>query len=167
MVRVACYHLPMNTRTIGIFLVCIGASLLAGFWGSTATVTSITGWYATINQPFWTPPNWVFMPVWTLLYILMGSSVALVWSSGKPKVLLLVLFFFVHLAVNAYWSIAFFGNHDPLTALMVIGLMWVMIVTMMVWFWRYSKMATYLLIPYLLWVSYASTLNLGILVLNP
>lgn len=157
----------MNIRTTGIFLVCIGASLLAGFWGSTATVPSIAGWYATLNRPFWTPPNWVFMPVWTLLYILMGTSVALVWNAGKRKALLPVLFFFVHLAVNAYWSIAFFGNHDPRTALAVIVVMWFMIVVMMVWFWRYSRTATYLLTPYLLWVGYASSLNLGILVLNP
>lgn len=157
----------MSIRTIGIFLICIGVSLLAGFWGSTATVPSIAGWYSTLNKPFWTPPNWVFMPMWTLLYILMGASVALVWNAGKRKALLPVLFFLVHLAVNAYWSIAFFGNHDPRTALAVIVVMCFMIVVMMVWFWRYSRTATYLLTPYLLWVGYASSLNLGILVLNP
>lgn len=146
---------------------CIGASLLAGFWGSTATIESITGWYATINRPFWTPPNWVFGPVWTLLYILMGISVAFVWNSGKPKVLLPVLFFAVHLAVNVYWSIAFFANQNPQMALAVIAVLWIMIVVMMVWFWRYSRTATYLLVPYLLWVSYASTLNLGVVLLNP
>jgi translocator protein len=158
----------MNTlRTVGIFLICIAASLLAGFWGSTGTVESIPGWYSTINKPFWTPPNWVFMPVWTLLFILMGTAAALVWKTGKKGVWMPVLFFFAHLAVNTYWSIAFFSNQDAVTALYVIALLWLMIVGMMVWFWRYSRLATYLLVPYLVWVSYASTLNVGIVLLNP
>lgn len=157
----------MSIRTIGIFLVCIGVSLLAGFWGSTATAPSIAGWYSTLNKPFWTPPNWVFMPVWTLLYILMGVSIALVWKTGRPKVFLAVLFFLLHLAVNVWWSITFFGSHDIFASLIIIKTLWVMIAIMMLWFWRFSKMSTYLLAPYLAWVSYATTLNLGILVLNP
>lgn len=157
----------MNIRTVGIFLLCIGASLGAGFWGSTATVESITGWYASIVRPFWTPPNWVFMPVWTLLYVLMGTSAALVWRTGKSGVLRPVVFFFLHLAVNAYWSIVFFGQHDPRTAFVVIIALWLMIAGMMFWFWKYSRNATYLLVPYLVWVSYASSLNLGIILLNP
>ncbi len=154
----------MNIRTIGIFLFSIGASLAAGFWGSTATVESITGWYASLNQPSWTPPNWVFMPVWTLLYILMGTSVALVWKqkgSLKP-----VLFFFAHLVVNTAWSLVFFGQHQVGLALIIISLLWIMIASMMLWFWKYSRASTYLLAPYLVWVTYATTLNIGIMVLN-
>ncbi len=153
-------------RTVGIFLICIAASLLAGFWGSTGTVGSIAGWYSIINKPFWTPPNWVFMPVWTLLFILMGTAAALVWKSGKKDAWKPVLFFFAHLVVNTYWSIVFFTNQDPVTALYVIAVLWLMIVGMMVWFWRYSRVATYLLVPYILWVSYATTLNIGIVLLN-
>ena len=157
----------MNIRTIGIFVLCIGASLLAGFYGSLSTVQNITGWYATIVRPFWTPPNWVFMPVWTMLYVLMGSAAALVWTSKKKaKKLLPVGFFFAHLIQNACWSVVFFGNHDPNTALIIIVAMWLSIITMMVWYWRYSRLATYLLVPYILWVSYASTLNLGVVLLN-
>lgn len=157
----------MNVRTLGIFLLCIGASLGAGFWGSTATILSITGWYAGLVRPVWTPPNWLFMPVWTLLYLLMGSATALVWNSAKPGAWRPVAFFFVHLLVNAYWSIVFFGQHDPKTAFALIVVMWLMIAGMMFWFWKYSRLATYLLVPYLIWVSYASSLNLGIIMLNP
>ncbi len=158
----------MNARAIGIFGLCIGTSLFAGFYGSLSTVESITDWYSTIVRPFWTPPNWVFMPVWTLLYVLMGSAAALVWTSKKSaKKALPVAFFFAHLVLNAYWSVAFFGNHDPETALVIVVAMWLSIITMMVWYWRYSKLATYLLVPYILWVSYAATLNLGIILLNP
>ncbi|MEK7201592.1 MAG: TspO/MBR family protein [Patescibacteria group bacterium] len=157
----------MNFRSAGIFLICIGASLLVGFWGSSSTVPSITGWYATLTKPFWTPPNWVFMPVWTLLYILMGSAMALVWTSSKKGKVLPVAFFLAHLMVNLYWSIAFFGNHDLVVALATIIVLLLMIVGMMVWYWRYSRVATYLLVPYLLWVSYATSLNLGIIMLNP
>ncbi len=107
------------------------------------------------------------MPVWTLLFILMGTAAALVWKTGKKGVWMPVLFFFAHLAVNTYWSIAFFSNQDAVTALYVIALLWLMIVGMMVWFWRYSRLASYLLVPYLVWVSYASTLNVGIVLLNP
>lgn len=156
----------MNLRTLGMFILCIGASLFAGFYGSTATVPNITTWYANLVRPSWTPPNWVFMPVWTLLYVLMGTSVALVWKSARKGILWPVAFFFVHLLVNAYWSIAFFGQHQVALAVGIIGVMWTMIAIMMLWFWRYSRLATYLLVPYLVWVTYATTLNIGIMVLN-
>ncbi len=156
----------MNIRTLGIFILCIGASLLAGFYGSIATVPNITTWYANLVRPSWTPPNWVFMPVWTLLYVLMGTSVALVWKSARKGVVWPVAFFFVHLLVNAYWSIAFFGQHQVELAVGIIAVMWIMIAVMMVWFWKYSRLATYLLVPYLVWVTYATTLNIGVMVLN-
>lgn len=157
----------MTIRTAGMFLLCIGAALSAGFWGATATIEAIPTWYASINKPTWTPPNWVFMPVWTTLYILMGAAAALVWRTGKQGVWKPVLLFFVHLLVNTYWSISFFGNQDPQTALMVIAVLWLMIVAMMMWFYRYTHIAAYLLVPYLLWISYASSLNLGVVLLNP
>jgi tryptophan-rich sensory protein len=106
------------------------------------------------------------MPVWTLLYILMGVAAALVWKTGKKGILAPVGFFFAHLLVNAYWSIAFFGNNDPRTAFVVIVAMWLMIVVMIKWFRAYSKPASYLLVPYLVWVTYATTLNIGVMVLN-
>ncbi len=156
----------MNLRTIGIFCITIGASLLAGYWGSASTMPNITGWYANLIRPSWTPPNWVFFPVWTTLYILMGTAAALVWKSAQKGSGKAVLFFFAHLFVNTAWSIVFFGQHNTGGALIIIAVMWVMIATMMLWFWRYSRTATYLLAPYLVWVSYASTLNAGVYFLN-
>jgi len=92
---------------------------------------------------------------------------ALVWTSSRKGKALPVVFFLAHLAVNLYWSIAFFGNHDLIVALATIIVLLLLIVGMMVWYWRYSRVATYLLVPYLLWVSYATSLNLGIIILNP
>lgn len=157
----------MNIRTLGIFVLCIGASLAAGFLGSIPTVDSINGWYSTLVKPGWNPPSWVFGPVWTLLYILMGIAAALVWKSGKAGSWRPVLFFFAHLFINALWSISFFGLQNPGLALIVIGGLWIMIASLLFWFWRYSRTATYLLVPYLAWVSYASSLNLAIFLLNP
>lgn len=156
----------MNLRTVGIFCITIGASLAIGFWGSQSTIASITGWYASIVRPSWTPPNYVFGPVWTLLYVLMGISAGLVWRTGKKGVWMPLALFFVHLFVNVAWSLVFFGDHNPGGALIIIAVLWAMIVGMMLWFWRFKRLATYLLVPYLVWVSYASTLNAGVYFLN-
>lgn len=156
----------MNLRTVGIFCVTIGVSLLAGFWGSQSTLESITGWYAGIVRPSWTPPNWVFGPVWSVLYVLMGISAGLVWKTAKKGTWVPLAFFAAHLGVNVLWSIVFFGTHNPGGALIVIALLWAMIALLMLWFWRYNRLSTYLLIPYLVWVSYATTLNAGIYFLN-
>lgn len=153
-------------KTYTAFFVFIGASLLAGYIGSMSTFENIPTWYAALTKPSWTPPNWVFGPVWTTLYVLMGSAAALVWNSRKSRRRNAVVFFLAHLVVNAAWSIVFFGQQDPGTALWIIAVLWIMIATMMVWFWRFSHLATYLLVPYLAWVSYASTLNAGVYFLN-
>lgn len=157
----------MTTKCYRPYVVCIAASLLAGALGSYFTGNAITTWYAHLTQPYWTPPNWVFGPVWTTLYILMGIAAGLVWKSERTegKAFALSVFFF-HLLVNASWSIVFFGLQDVASALIIIKSLWLLIVALMLLFWRFSHRATYLLIPYLLWVSYASTLNLGILILN-
>jgi len=141
-------------------------SLLAGFFGSLFTMDQIGSWYATLTKPSWTPPNWVFGPVWTTLYVLMGVAAYLVSRSKKLGKSLVLWLFFAHLIVNALWSIVFFRLHELLLAFLIIVLLWALIVILMRLYWRYSRVATYLMIPYLLWVSYASTLNLGILFLN-
>ena len=141
-------------------------SLLAGFIGSFFTMDQIGSWYATLNRPSWTPPNSVFGPVWTMLYILMGTAAYLVSRSKRLGKTFVLWLFFAHLAVNTLWSIVFFALHEVLLALFIIALLWVLIVILMRLYWRHSRMATYLMVPYLLWVSYASTLNLGILFLN-
>ncbi len=157
----------MNIKTILIYVVCIGASLLAGIVGSLFTLDQIPGWYAQLVKPSWNPPSWVFGPVWNTLYVLMGIAAARVWtSSKKPTRFAALWLFFAHLVVNALWSVVFFGLHEIALALAIIILMWVLILITVVWFKRYSRAASWLLVPYLLWVSYAFTLNLGILVLN-
>jgi tryptophan-rich sensory protein len=148
------------------FAICIAASLAAGFIGLFATMSQITTWYATLVHPWWTPPNWVFGPVWTVLYVLMGVSAALVWQTGKKGRWLALSLFFFHLLVNAAWSLVFFGLEDPVSALLIIKSLWLLIVVLMVVFWRFSRTAVYVLIPYLLWVTYATSLNLGIILLN-
>jgi translocator protein len=134
---------------------------LAGIVGSLFTISTIPTWYATLEMPSFSPPNWLFGPVWILLYILMGISVYLIWQK-KCRTLL----FWVHLFFNALWSIIFFGLQNPGLAFVNIIIIWLLIVVLMVQFWKVRKLSTYLLIPYLLWVSFASVLNYFIWYLN-
>lgn len=147
-------NLPQLILSIGL---CLGAGVLGSFF----TISSIPTWYATLNKPFFSPPNWVFGPVWTTLYILMGISLYLVWQKKKvPSI------FWIQLALNAVWSIVFFGLHSPFLALLTIIALWVTIVSTIKSFSKISKLSGNLLIPYLLWVSFASILNLSIVFLN-
>ena len=140
-------------------------SLAAGALGSLSMGDGLS-WYQTLTLPSWTPPSWVFGPVWTTLYVLMGSAAYLVSRSEKPGRVFVLWFFVAHLVVNALWSITFFGLHEILLSTLVIVLLLFLIILLVAVFFRYSRTAGYLLLPYLLWVSYATTLNLGILFLN-
>lgn len=144
-------------------------SLSAGFVGSVFTVPSIATWYAALAKPSFSPPNWLFFPVWTALYILMGIALGLVWSRGlKEKTAREgVMLFGTQLALNAVWSIAFFGMHAILGGLVIIVLLWAAILATILKFWKVSKTAGALMLPYLAWVSIASMLNLSIWLLNP
>lgn len=135
---------------------------LAGFVGSIFTISAIPAWYATLNKPSFSPPNWLFGPVWTTLYILMGISLYLVWSKGKQGLML----FKLHLVVNALWSILFFGLRSPILGLVAIIILWIMILALVKIFWKIDRLASILLWPYLVWVSFATVLNFAILVLN-
>lgn len=141
---------------------------LVGILGSVFTVSSIPTWYATLNKPFFAPPNWLFGPVWTLLYLLMGVAFYLIWKQGwkKKKVKTADLFFLAQLALNFIWSPIFFGLRSPLLGLIVIAAMWILIVMTMKKFYPLSRLAFYLLVPYLLWVSFATLLNAAIVILN-
>jgi translocator protein len=156
----------MKTQSLLIYVLTIGAALGAGALGSLFTADAIPAWYQTLAKPSWTPPNWVFGPVWTMLYILMGVAAGLVWQSGGMGRSGVLWFYFAHLVVNALWSVVFFGLQEIGVALFLIILLWVLIVIMSRLFGLYSRTARLLLIPYLLWVSYASAVNLAILVLN-
>lgn len=141
---------------------------LVGILGSVLTISSITTWYTTLNKPPFAPPNWIFGPVWILLYLLMGISFYLIWQQGwkKKKVKTASMFFLAQLAFNFLWSPIFFGLRSPLLGLITIVVMWIFIVMTMRKFYPLSKPAFYLLAPYLLWVSFATILNAAIFVLN-
>ena len=140
----------------------------AGAVGALFTGRSVSTWYATINKPSFTPPSWVFGPVWISLYLMMGFALFLVWNRGisSEGVRLAVCLFAIQLFLNAAWSPAFFGMQSPAIGLVVIILLLVAIIATVVAFVRISFPAALLMIPYLLWVSYATILNAAIVYLN-
>lgn len=154
-------------RAAGI-IVAIVACELAGIIGSVFTTPSIPGWYAGIAKPSFNPPNWVFGPVWTLLYALMGLAAYLVYEKGfkRREVKNALAVFAGQLLLNTLWSIVFFGAHMILGAAVVIVLLWAMILATILLFTKISKTAAYLLVPYILWVTFAAVLNISFYVLN-
>ena len=145
-------------------IISVAICQLAGVIGSFFTSSSVSTWYEDLAKPSFNPPSWVFGPVWITIYFLMGISLYLVWMEKKDRMALSV--FGVQLALNTSWSIFFFGMRNPLLAFVNIILLWAAIIAMMVLFWRISKRSAYLLIPYLLWVSFAAVLNLSFVILS-
>lgn len=140
--------------------------LLLGSASGFLTIESITGWYSTINKPSWNPPNWIFGPVWTTLYVMMGSAFALVWHANhveKKRAIFLFVFQFV---LNLLWTPIFFGLHWIGLALVDIILLFILIILTIMQFAKISKLAAWLLVPYLAWVGFASALNGSIWTLN-
>ena len=142
---------------------------LVGIAGSIFTFPSIPTWYASINKAPFNPPSFIFGPSWTILYLLMGVSLYLVWDKvmKKKKTKLPLIVFFIQLFLNFLWSIIFFGLHLQLYAFFDIGLLWLAILVTIIAFWKLSKTASMILLPYLLWVSFASVLNFFVVILNP
>jgi benzodiazapine receptor len=140
----------------------------AGLIGSVFTSTAIPSWYVTLNKPFFTPPNWLFAPVWITLYTLMGVAAFLIWRQGfqDRQVQRALSIFGVQLILNALWSAAFFGLQSPLAGLIVIVILWLAIVLTILKFFPISKTAGILIMPYILWVSFAAVLNVAIVLLN-
>lgn len=141
---------------------------LAGIIGSFFTSSSVSNWYLTLNKPFFNPPSWVFGPVWITLYLMMGISLYIVWNGGlrNKHAKIAITIFGIQLLLNSLWSILFFGLQSPLSAFIEIVLLWGAILATIIYFYRISKIASYLLIPYFLWVSFAAVLNLAIVYLN-
>jgi len=139
-----------------------------GFLSSIVTQSSVNGWYMTLNKPSFNPPNWIFAPVWTALYILMGISAGWVWAKGfHHKWVKTGLYHFgFQLLLNGLWSIVFFGLQQPFWGLLVILTLLVVLILTIKWFKVVSKVAAILLIPYLLWVCFATVLNYKIWELN-
>ncbi|MGB5691130.1 MAG: TspO/MBR family protein [Flavobacteriaceae bacterium] len=142
--------------------------LLVGFLSGFATQSSVDGWYVGLNKPSLNPPNWVFGPVWTVLYILMGVAAGLVWSKGIHHIWVktALYHFSFQLIFNALWSVVFFGFNRPFWALLVILILLALILLNMKSFRVVSKTAAYLLVPYFIWVCFATFLNYKIWELN-
>ena len=158
----------MKIKNIGQILLAVVICELAGMVGAIFTTPSIPTWYAGIVKPTFSPPNWIFAPVWTILFALMGIAAYLVYEKGTDKKAIKVALsiFAIQLILNTLWSIIFFGMHNPGIAFIEIIFLWIAILLTIIAFFKISKPAAYLLIPYILWVSFASFLNLSIWQLN-
>lgn len=149
-------------------IIAIGISEAAGIIGAIFTAPSIPAWYAELAKPAFNPPAWIFAPVWTTLYFLMGIAVFFVYKSGpkRKEVKIAIGIFIGQLALNTLWSVIFFGFRDLGLAFLEIIFLWLAIAWTIIVFYRIFKLAAYLLIPYILWVSFAAYLNYAILILN-
>lgn len=148
-------------------VLCFAMTAAAAAIGSLATREAVEGWYLTLQKPAFTPPGWVFGPAWTLLYIAMATALFLAWRAPEKSPRVPILLFSVQLALNALWSVLFFGLQQPLLALIDIAALWILILLTTLSFLPRSRAAAALMVPYLLWVLFATALNLGIVLLNP
>ncbi|MDE1851991.1 MAG: tryptophan-rich sensory protein [Candidatus Micrarchaeota archaeon] len=162
----------MHSRDWIRLIACIALCQVVGNLGAIFTFPALVSWYPSLAKPWFTPPSWAFGPAWITLYTLMGISLYLFWKKGqgtrrkarefrKGTVL-----FEVQLLLNLLWSLLFFGLRSPLYGLIGIAVLWVMIAATIIEFNRISRSAALLLVPYILWVTFAMTLNLSIWVLN-
>lgn len=153
------------TKILLLVVLCVGV----GYLSSLVSRDESDPWFDSLVKPVFNPPSWVFSPVWTLLYIMMGIAGGLVWDKIDTQSELVkkgLTFFGIQLALNALWSYLFFGLHNPLLALIEIVILWLMIYETFVIFSKVNKTAGYLFIPYLLWVTFATVLNGSIWWLN-
>lgn len=156
------------------FIISVVKTEGVGIIGALFTTPAIATWYATLTKPALGPPNWIFGPVWVTLYFLMGVAVFVVWSlyadapDGDVKKMRrnALIIFDVQLVLNVLWSILFFGLHSPFLAFLEIIVLWCMIFWTIISFYPISRVAAYLLVPYILWVSFAAYLNYALWVLN-
>ncbi len=147
---------------LAFFIVlCLGVGMFAGW----VTAPAVASWYPTLNKPSWNPPSWVFGPVWTALYIMMGVAAWLVWRT-KDRIAPAMILFFSQLALNFAWSFLFFGARSPWLGLVDITMLWLALVATMLAFFGRSTLAGLLMVPYLAWVSFAALLNFTIWRLN-
>ena len=159
-------------NTFGL-IIAIVLSELAGVIGSVFTAPSIDGWYSTLIKSEFNPPAWVFGPVWTTLFAMMGISVFLIWAfyaeaseDKKQRIRFALVLFGIQLVLNILWSIIFFGLRSPVGAFVEIIFLWFVILATIITFSKISKLAAWLLVPYILWVTFAAYLNYYIWVIN-
>jgi benzodiazapine receptor len=150
------------------FILSVLICELAGFVGSFFTAPAINTWYALLKKPAFNPPNWLFAPVWTTLFLLIGISLYLIWVKFEKdeKIKEAILAFALQFILNILWSVAFFGLQFPLYGFIIIVLLWFAISFTILKFYPISKTAAYLFLPYLFWVSFATILNFSIVILN-
>lgn len=155
-------------RELPKLIVSILIVFLAGAVGTVFTLKEITTWYVNIPKPSWTPPNWAFGPIWSTLYVLMGVSLFLIWREGlnRKDVKIGIGVFAVQLILNVVWSLVFFGSHNIAGGLVMVILLWISILINIVVFYRISKPAGIILIPYLIWVTIAGYLNYSVYLLG-
>ncbi len=155
-------------RNLVALIIALAAPLVIGGLSSISTISSIPTWYRGLSKPPWNPPDWAFGPAWTALYILMGVASWLVWRYGwdNRSVRVALRVFAVQLLLNGIWSVLFFGLRSPGIALVEIGVLWCMILATVVLFARRDLLAGAILVPYLLWVTFASALNWEVWSLN-
>ncbi|HSP40585.1 MAG TPA: TspO/MBR family protein [Gillisia sp.] len=158
----------MTTRLFIRIFLALMVCLFIGFMASLATQTGMTEWYPTLNKPWFNPPDWIFGPVWGVLYVMMGIAAGIVWSKGSyHKWVKTALYHFAfQLILNGAWSLLFFGLKEPFWALLDIIALFIILILTIKWFKVVSNTAAYLLIPYAVWVLFAAILNFEIWRLN-
>lgn len=145
----------------------IAAAFAAAAIGGAATASSVREWYPLLNKPSWNPPGWIFGPVWTALYLMMSVAAWRIWQKRpEPGVRYALTLFFVQLALNAAWSLLFFGLRRPDLALVEIVVLWICLFLIQREFWRLDRAAGWLWLPYICWVTFAAGLNTVIVALN-
>lgn len=157
----------MKTRSIIISTFSVLVCLLTGGISGWLSVNGMADWYSSLVKPFFNPPGYLFGPVWTILYMLMGISFSIVALSAFSTLKRLSVFLFcIQLLLNFLWSILFFRFHSPLLALFDIILLWIFILLMIIFFYKVKPIAAWLQLPYLIWVTFAAILNYSIWMLN-
>ena len=151
-------------KKIWKFIISILIPFLASAIGGFFTSSSVLTWYVDLIKPSFNPPSWIFGPVWTILYLMMGVALYLVWIKKEGRNTFIA--FGVQMFLNVFWSILFFGLQKPLFAFIEIILLWIAILITGIYFYKINKTSAYLLIPYILWVSFAALLNFAIFYLN-
>ena len=170
---------PHNTSSFksGLWWKIVISSMVFLGLGTLSGLSSMSGfevWYDSLNKPFFTPPGWLFGPAWTVLYILMGGSFGIIWQMvavGRYPIIIKfakrgLVIFLIHFLLNLAWTPIFFGLHMPGLALVVILIILALIIILIRHFFRLDRLSAFLLVPYLLWISFATALNLAIVVLN-
>lgn len=153
------------TKPLKLIISLVTPQLVGGI-GALVTVSSLGSWYQSIKKPSFTPPSWVFGPAWTILYLLMGIALYLIWNSPHPLKKTAIGLFIIQLVLNGLWSPVFFGLESPVLGLVVIVPLWILIMICIRIFYPINKTAAYLMVPYLFWVSFATLLNASIWYLN-